>query len=215
MGQRWLESQVVEVVQQHVTRAVTSGALVKALDAVLGEQPNEHAPRKQMEAQRRALEGERDVIIKKVAKGLFSDEEATRLLTGIRAQLVTVKEELNKLAEPTSQTDRTAERDQALALARDLPRLLKQAGGQAAREIIGQWVAGGTFNPTSRTGVLKLRALPPLATARLHVVTQCMSHTTVLLGSVSSSSYVMEKGRSTCPETMNDHFDVSTVGTLP
>src|SRR5207247_4729482 len=115
IGQRWLESQVLDVVQQHVTKAIKSGALARALDTVLGEQPNERSPRTQLEARRRALEAERGTIVSKVAKRVLADEEAAAVLTGIRARLAGVKEEVNKLAEPPSKAERTAERDRALA----------------------------------------------------------------------------------------------------
>jgi hypothetical protein len=54
-----------------------------------------------------------------------------------------------------------------------------------------------------------------LLSSRLHVVTQCMSHVTVLRGRASNSSYVMENGWCTRPDTMNVHWVVSTRGTLP
>src|SRR5207253_2091146 len=116
--------------------------------------------RADLEAAQGRLAAQRTAIVRKIASGLITDDDAAEALTEIKAELMRIDADLHQLRLEPKRADLKAERDRVLKLAADFPAILRRADPARARELLGHWVEGGTLDKATRTAVIQVRRLP-------------------------------------------------------
>jgi len=142
VNQTLLERTVVERVAERVASWVKSGTLAKVLDRLIGQRPNERQARATLDKQRREFEAKRDRLEDAVLDGTLSKERGKVKLAEIEAGLARVDRELTELRLEPKRSDLLKERDRLLRLAANFPARLRVADPVAARDLLGQWLAG-------------------------------------------------------------------------
>jgi len=159
INQRWLESEVIGRVSEHVTQLVKSGKLAQLLDERLGSE-NTNDIQAALGRELKELEQQRRTLVEKIAKGLLSDDDAAETLATIKARLAAVGRELQSQKIKPTRSDKKAERERLLKIAADFPALIKKVPAPVAHELLRHWVEGITLDKRGRLGTLKLRSVP-------------------------------------------------------
>lgn len=162
LPRRLIEPEVVEVVGQVVRDPGVTRAITDALDAALSH-GRQHAGevRADVERKRRSLTAERDRLVRAIAKGLLSEEEA-------RGQLSTLRTELEALSIQADQTRfdeqraraLDSERERLLALATNFPALARRLHGLELRELLRPWVQNAEVDLAHRQVRVTIRRVP-------------------------------------------------------
>jgi hypothetical protein len=160
-----VEGTVAQLVTEHVARLVKDGSLATALDRVLGAAHTEAQDRQRLEREQAKLEAERNEIVRRIGRKVLSDEDAASALGDIKGRLAAVQRELAEAALQPGRDERAAQRQAALAAAKELPRLLAQASVPVARELIQSWVSAIVLDKRTHRGMIELRPLPVALTA--------------------------------------------------
>jgi DNA invertase Pin-like site-specific DNA recombinase len=161
VGKVWLEGEVVAQVVQHVAGLVKTGALARALDALYGTERQDRRSRQALDKQLRKIAAERESLVDTLGRMRGKAKLAVEAkLSALDAQEQAVEREGSTLLLAKDTAARRAERDRVLRLAADLPRLLRGATPERARELLGCWLAGGTLDKVARMARLDLRQAP-------------------------------------------------------
>jgi len=159
INQRLIEREVIGRVTEHVSQLVKSGKLAKLLDEWLGSDGAVN----QVNTLGRELEklnGDRSRLVKKIAEGLITDDDAREQMAAIKTRIAAVGRELQAAKVKPTRSDRKAERERLLKLAADFPALIKKVSPPVARDLLSYWVEGIALDKKGRVGTLTLRRVP-------------------------------------------------------
>lgn len=163
LQKRFIEPKVIAAVAGVVRLPEVQRLIAQALDQRLD--PEQHRDRqRELGAERRQLEVERERLIASIAGGLLQDAEARPHLERLRAALVANAAAAERERFATRRTAvSTSERGRLLGLLGDFAGIARRASGEQLRELLRPWLASAVFDKAKRKLVLQIRAVPAMA----------------------------------------------------
>ncbi len=159
INQRLIEREVIGRVTKHVKKLIASGKLTKLLDERLGSDEGKGV-QDGLGRELEKLNGDRSRLVKKIAEGLITDDDAREQLATIKTRIAAVGRELQSQKAKPTRSDKKAERERLLKMASDFPALIRKVAPPVARELLSYWVEGITLDKKGRAGTLTLRSVP-------------------------------------------------------
>jgi DNA invertase Pin-like site-specific DNA recombinase len=164
LSRRMIEPAVVAEIAKVVAHPGVQALIGKEIDRVLAETGTDSADRQRSLTKERAeLEARRANVVSAIARGVLSDADAVATLAELRAKLEGVTATLERTRFGARAATRlTAERDRLISLAADFGAAAQRLSGQALRELLVPWLAGGMVDKNARTVTLWIRRVPAL-----------------------------------------------------
>jgi DNA invertase Pin-like site-specific DNA recombinase len=172
INRAWLEEKVIAAVSAHARQMVDSGAFDRALDEARKAQRGTGRDRRaDLQKELTAMRQQRERLVRAVADGLLTPDEAKVTLDNVRRVLADLEAETQSGRFHERRVTVTAqERRDLKALARDFATRIARATPEAVRELLSLWVTEvsvDTRNPLRRTARLVLWKVPVSAVAGL------------------------------------------------
>lgn len=160
IGAHILERAVLTNMTRELARPAVSAAIRRAVDQVLAPEPS-HDPRPAIRQELARAEARRDRLVAAFAEGVLSDEEARTALQSTREAIARLRGDLEAAApRPVDIANLTRERERLLRFALDFGRVANAANGRQLRDLLAPWLAGATFERSSRVLTLRVRQVP-------------------------------------------------------
>ena len=161
-GMSFTQTVVNSLVIDAIAKVAGSRATHKAIEAEYDRMVTVSAVkerRRTTSRRREVLEGQRNNIMRAIAIGTVTAEEASSTLQPIRDELEELSSEIQQLrfAEPLD-----AQREEVLAAAKDLPTLIANASIADARDLLEPWLESAVTTADPRGITLRIRRLPIL-----------------------------------------------------
>jgi DNA invertase Pin-like site-specific DNA recombinase len=150
---RDLEAMVLGALGETLGDPRVQAALAAALDARLGRRGEDlGSERARLEAALARVAGERARLVRAVARGTMTDDEAAPALAEARAEAADVEGRLVAVREAEGRAPSfAAERDRLLASARAFPELARTLPAPGVRELVATWLESGVVDQEART----------------------------------------------------------------
>lgn len=158
LQKRIVEPMVIGEVAKVVARPEVQRLIAKELDRLLSAVPDD---RRALDKERAELEAKRNRLEDAVLDGTLSKERGKVKLAEIEAGLdaLATQREQAKFTVANRQA-LAGDRDRLLSMAKDFAARAKHLSGAALRELLRPWLAGATFDKTTRTFTLTIRQVP-------------------------------------------------------